>query len=290
MYGIYFFPRSLLCYQMIILKLIKVNLITFLYHQVEMQDFNISAVDKLLNGLKNTVSSVRKSFERIYNRGDYIPLISVNNRKLEKKLKTYNYIDLEKFKIYRPMGLEANYFDLLNVIEEIQVDLLTIEERVLVPFLKWSGEVLNRPEKLSRVTINRELRFMDVPLCNKRLDGLFNKDDTGDVYEYSKAFQSNGQVMEVIKEANRLINEQNKLPPKELLKKTSGVYDRADVLVRRCKTISDDSLCSRESKKVMSDVFFDIGEEMSLYGRLSYNLMSTQVALTDTAEKILKMS
>ena len=128
---------------------------------------------------------------------------------------------------------------------------------------------------------------MDVPSCNRRLDKLFDSNDTGDAFEYGRAFQSNGEVLEIIDRLNYLIEKQNKLPPKVLLKKTQQLYDRADVLVRRCKVITDDNLCSKESRKVMSTVFYDIASELTLYGRLSYNLISTQSALTDSLEKII---
>ena len=108
----------------------------FLNRQVEMEAFKLSAVSKILNGLSNSITSFGKTIDRLYNRVDYIPLLSINTKKLKKNLDTYNYLDLQDFKIHRPIGLTSSYTTLLDLIDEIQVDLLDIEDRVITPFLK----------------------------------------------------------------------------------------------------------------------------------------------------------
>lgn len=129
----------------------------FLYRDVSNEDFNLSALTKMLRNIGKTVDVVKDIFEKTYNKHDYIQLLSVDIRKLSSKLDAYNYTDLSEIKIFKPLGMKGTYNDLLTNVETVQEDLIRIEERVFNPYLLWSGEVLNSPEKISRITINRKL-------------------------------------------------------------------------------------------------------------------------------------
>ena len=261
----------------------------FLHREVSNEDFNLSALTKMLSNVGKTVDLVKEVFEKTYNKHDYIQLLSVDIRKLSSKLDSYNYTDLAEIKIFKPLGMKGTYNDLLTNVETVQEDLIRIEERVFNPYLLWSGEVLNAPEKISRITINRRIDFLNVKKSNELLDKNFSELDTGDVSLFGDAFESNHMMIDVAKRLNPLIEIQNTLPPKVIMEKLKTINERSESLIRLCKTQKDNMMCSRESRKVMADVFYDIGMELTLYGRLSYILMSTQTAMEDSIDKLLAM-
>lgn len=261
----------------------------FLYEITSVEKFNASSTLSILNKVVSTASDVKEKISRLLNRYDYVQFIDVNKRKLYKKLEKYNYLDLQEVHVFKPIGLKSPYIDLLTTIKAVQEDLLSIDQRVLTPFLKWSGEVLNSPQKLQRLNVDKEMFFLDTKKYNKYLDKHFNENDNSDVAKFGFLFQSSKQMLDIVNLFNEIVAIQNQLPAKKLLKMVDDIAKRAEMLLRRCQIDKDSQLCSSASKKVIADVLYDIGTEVTLYSRLSYNIISAQGAIEDSANKILSM-
>lgn len=262
----------------------------FLYEIASVEKFDTSSTLSILNKVVSTASDVKEKISRLLNRYDYVQFIDVNKRKLYKKLEKYNYLDLQEVHVFKPIGLKSPYIDLLTTIKAVQEDLLSIDQRVLTPFLKWSGEVLNSPQKLQRLNVDKEMFFLNTKKYNKYLDKHFNKNDNSDVAKFGDLFQYSKQMLDIVNLFNEIAAIQNQLPAKKLLKMVDDIAKRAEMLVRRCQIDKDSQLCSSASKKVIADVLYDIGTEITLYSRLSYNIISAQGAIEDSANKILSMS
>ena len=261
----------------------------FLYEIASVEKFDATSTLSILNKVVSTASDVKEKLSRMLNKYDYVQFIDVNKRKLYKKLEKYNYLDLQDVHVFKPIGLKTSYMEFLTTIKAVQEDLLSIDQRVLTPFLKWSGEVLNSPEKLQRLNVDKEMFFLDIKKYNKYLDKHFNVNDNSDVAKFGDLFQSSKQMLDVVNLFNNIASKQNTLPAKKLLQMVDSVAKRAEMLVRRCQIDKDSLLCSNASKKVIADVLYDIGTEITLYSRLSYNIISSQGAIEDSSNKILSM-
>lgn len=260
-----------------------------LYETASLEKFDSRSSIPLLSKVVSTLSSVKNNFDKWLNKYDYIQKVEINKRKLEKKLDNYNYLDLKEVSVYKPIGLTVPFIKLLETIENIQEQLLDIEQRLIRPYMLWSGQILNNPEKLQRLSVNEVITFLDTKTYNKLLDSLFDPNDVNSLEKFGKLFESNTQALEVLDRANQIIMNQNQLPPKKLLKTVDEASKRTEMLIRRCQFAKDSPLCSAASKKVIADVLYDMGVEVTLYSRLSYNIISTQVALTDSFDKIIEL-
>lgn len=260
-----------------------------LYKIASLESYSLESSIPLLSKVTSTLAGIKHNFDKWLNKYDYIKEIDINKRKLEKKLKTYNYTDLREITVYKPIGLNVPYIKLIETVAGIQSLLLDIDKRLLHPYMIWTGEILNNPEKLERLNVNQVIEFLDTSVCNKTLDKLFDQNDVNSIGKYGKLFESNTQVLEVMNKTNDIIKLQNKLPPKDLMRMVDNASKRTEMFIRRCVSAKDSPLCSDSSKKVIADVLYDMGVEVTLYSRLSYNIISTQTALQDSFEKIISM-
>lgn len=251
--------------------------------------FNLEYVGMMSKAAMASVASGYRKLLALINTRSHIKVVSYNIKKVDKQLNTYNYLDLSELIIFRPIGLKASYVELINALEAVQSDVLTINERILTPFSKWTGELINDPTKLQRVTINQHFEFINSDNYNKTLDKLFNANDTRDRVKYGSLFKSNKQVVDSMVLLNDVINRQNELPAKELLKMVEAAAARTELLTQRCADNKVSEICSEASKKIISDVLYDIAQEITLYSRLSYLIISTRNALDDSIDKLLSL-
>ena len=251
--------------------------------------FNLDYVRMKSKAMMAGIASGYHKLLALANTRSYIKVVSYNIKKVDKQLSTYNYLDLSELIIFRPIGLKASYVELINALEAVQSDVLTINERILTPFSKWTGEIINDPTKLQRVTVNQHFEFINSDNYNKTLDKLFNANDTRDRVKYGSLFKSNKQVVDSMVMLNDVINRQNELPAKKLLKMVETAAARTELLTQRCSDNKASGICSEASKKIISDVLYDIAQEITLYSRLSYLIISTRNALDDSIDKLLSL-
>ena len=251
--------------------------------------FNLEYLNTLNRTLTASLYGGYKKLMALASARNYIKVVSYNIKKIDKQLDTYKYADLSELIIFRPIGLKTTYAELITALEAVQSDVLSINDRILTPFSKWTGEIINDPTKLQRVTINQHFEFINADNYNKVLDKLFNANDTRDRVSYGSLFKSNKQVIESMVMLNDVIDRQNDLPANKLLKMVENAAKRTDLLTQRCSDKNSVGICSEASKKIISDVLYDIAQEITLYSRLSYLVTSTRNALDDSIDKLLSL-
>lgn len=251
--------------------------------------FNMEYLNTLSRVIMASYYSGYKKLMALASARNYIKVVSYNSKKIDKQLDIYKYAELSELIIFRPIGLKATYVELITALEAVQSDVLSIDERILTPFSKWTGEIINDPTKLQRVTINRHFEFINADNYNKVLDKLFNANDTRDRVSYGSLFKSNKQVVDAMVMLNDVVNRQNDLPAKKLLKMVETAAKRTELLTQRCSDKNISGICSEASKKIISDVLYSIAQEITLYSRLSYLIISTRNALDDSIDKLLSL-
>ncbi len=251
--------------------------------------FNIEYYQAMSRVMVAQFTQAYKKIVTLINTKDYIKVIPYNIKKLDKQLNTYKYVDLSELIIYRPIGLKVPYIELINALEAVQSDVLTIDERILTPYSKWCGEIINSPKKIERITINQQFEFINSDNYNKVLDKLFDPDDTRDRVNYGSLFKSNKQVIDSMVMLNDVVERQNDLPAKKLLNMVQTSAMRTEILTQRCSDKNISGICSTASKKIIADVLYDIAKEITLYSRLSFLIISTANALSESIDKILSL-
>lgn len=210
-------------------------------------------------------------------------------RNMDKKLKEYDYFDLTATTAYRPVGMGVNYRIALEALADAQGEVLTIEKRMVKPFIKWSGKALTKPETLANLNQGMPFETIDAKEINDKLDALFSTDSTSDECKYEQVLENNSQWDDIVKNLNNVIDNQNKLSSKKMTGLLNDCVKRADLLVKRIRENPEKYAVSAASKEKLSQLVFRMAEEFTLYSRLNFIITSLARSINDTVKKIESM-
>lgn len=252
-------------------------------------------VDEKLPGF---VASVRTFFQNVVRSAPKFHV--VDNRNLVRNLKDgkVQYTDIAKLSIYVPPGLSCDYLTWLDTLEEAADITLTIEERVLDPFLSWVGLLASDDSRMLSRRVkegladtefaNLEQIKSDIDQCHDRR----GKDEApyGDVLSRNKDWDA------VIERTNTLNERTARVNPSTIHEKTETLVGYLESL---SKALSDPDyvdklndeygkLFNRDIVQTLSQMTYDVALEIEFFSVYVYYLETTTQAVEDSIAKLRK--
>ena len=247
------------------------------------------SIANLADRFVDNIGNVRYTLRKLLDSSPNISYVTYPRKEMDRFLDKFQYLDLSNISVYKPVGLKVTYLETLECVTEVQTLVLTMPERVITPFMKWSGEVLTRPELLQRLGSSHPFNFIDALALNTKLDKLFDSNSISDSYPYSSAVKRNNDWPQFAAGINATVDFNNELNAAELKSYVDEVSARIDLIVKRVSEEPERYNLSTPSRKVLSDVVRFMAAEVTLYARVNYVLTSLVKASNDTIHKLLKM-
>ena len=239
-------------------------------------------LDKFTSGMRRSISDKILAIKTI---GKF----NYPTKDMGRFLKVNPYDTIMNLTIFKPSGLNVSYMEALNTIERHHESAISVEKRLLDPFIKWSAEMLTDPSKLSELSSLQSLNMIEVETINDDLDKLFDLTSKTDMGEYSDLIKRNSEWRDVARSIRILINRQNRLKPSRLIGKVDKASEAVNKIISYCRTNPDIHVCSEYSRGQMADMVFAMGKEVSLVSRMYHLIRAMVTAVEDSAEKLTNL-
>ena len=245
---------------------------------------SMDTISRIRGLMDSTISKIRDALSNF----NIIDPLNYPTKEFNKYLKNNRYESLLDVDVYRPTGMTAGYLDAVKLLTEHHDEVVSINERLLIPFIKWAAEAITYPSNLQNLTDNKTLKMIDVDLINDRLDSLYNLEDKSDKAPYSAMIKRNSDWPVIVKGLRTLVNRQNKLKPGKLRESVDSASSHIDTIIKNCLRYPNKYDCSKHSRAKMADLLYAMGREVSLVSRYHWAVSSLTISIEDTVEKLLK--
>lgn len=208
-------------------------------------------------------------------------------RVVRKELERTSYASLRETKVYVPTGLSVGYKTYLAVLEPCVKVNQGLLPRVLSPFSRWLGELINDPTKLEKLSNTSSIRDFEPHNLDTHLSELgecFEKGKNVNKVPFKQAFSRNADVKEVLAKAEDLTGQFIGIDRKAVIKKVDEIADNLEVLIGYLE--DDDTKVGSEVEQLLSQVAYTVAREVEFYGVMAYHLTQLTTALKDTTDAI----
>jgi hypothetical protein len=250
--------------------------------------------------LPNFVASVQSFFQNMVKSS---PDFHVIEQKLFSQKLTaakMQYTDMAKISLYVPSGMSVSYLDWLKVLEDAAETTLTLESRVLDPFLAWVGLLTSDDSRF----INRrvkdglgDIEFSDLDRLKGAIAECFSR-RVKDERPYGELLGRNKDWDTVVKESNLLTERTARIRPNVIHEKTQQLSHYLETLAGH---LSDPDtvdkfnneygkLFNRDIVSTLADMTYQVAQEVEFFSVYVYYLESTAQAIEDSMVKIQKIA
>lgn len=254
----------------------------------------------LSDKLPGFVASVQSFFQNMVRSAPDYHVI--DQKFFSRKLKDSNvqYTSMSKVSLYIPSGLSVSYLEWLEILNECAEVTLTLEARVLDPFLAWVGLLTSDDSRF----LNRRVKdglgqidFADLDRLKQKIEGAFSR-RYKDERPYGEVLERNKDWDAVIEQINLLNEKTARIRPKVIHEKTatlsqyledlSGHLSDPDVVDRFNTEYK--KLFNRDIISVLAEMTYQVAQEVEFFSVYVFYLESTTQAVEDSVAKIEKLS
>lgn len=219
--------------------------------------------------------------------------------KLHGWLERESYLVLEHAEVFIPRNMSVPYTQYQSVLLKIASELATSRKVLLSQAIATFGYYINSPASLRAHSIRPgEVIGSALPIkANKWLTDAATQMSTclspaqlTDTTSFTKAFQRNGEVAEVVQVAHELYST-------VVLGQSTSIEDEAmqlmDLAEKLFDMIQNDPLYQTVSKPVMDDLVHRLqcaAEWTEFYATYAHQIQQMAVATTDTVAKLTKIA
>lgn len=210
------------------------------------------------------------------------------------------YTDISKISIYVPSGLSVSYLEWLGVLEKCSEATLTIEERVLDPFLTWVALLTSDDSRFTNRRVKdglSEMNFEDLDALKKELGNCFSR-RVKDERSYGDLLDRNKDWDDVIARANLLTEKTARIRPSVIHDKTKQLSQYLDILANH---LSDPDIVEKFDNEYgklfnrgivaeLANLTYQVAQEVEFFSVYVYYLESTTQAIEDSMVKIRKIA
>lgn len=271
------------------------------HHHVVSMAAQVGTTGALLtDSMPSFVASVQSFFQNMVKSS---PELSVIGEKLfARKLKDRNiqYTDMAKVTLYVPSGLNVSYLEWLKVLEDCADETLSIEARVLDPFLSWVGLLVSDDSRFTSRRVRdglTEIEFAELDQLKRSIDKCFSR-RVKDERPYGDLLDRNRDWDTVIERSNLLTERTARVRPREIHKKTLQVSEYLDTLSNHLadpdtvERFNNEygKLFNRGIVETLADMTYRVAQEIEFFSVYVYYLETTSQAVEDSMEKMRKIA
>lgn len=242
--------------------------------------------EQLGQRLGELVSAFGRKTKMFLFQRDAIPALKISSWEIDRVLKKVHYIDLALIEVYVPVGLTVSYREAIDVLSSVQAQVSTIETRLLTPFNRWLGELMNRPSALAELSGQKQFQFLDCEALNHTLNQLFDSQSLSDKATYQAVIARQADWPVVIDQLKALIAQHNALKSLTLSDGVKAISERVDRLLPILKQPEHLAILSEGNKMAFANAVYDIAQEVTLYTRLNFIITSLRKAVHDSFQKL----
>lgn len=254
----------------------------------------------LSDKLPGFVASVQSFFQNLIKSSPEFQTIDVHQLSMKLSKNNIQYTDMAKLSLFVPSGLNVSYLEWLSVLERCAEDTLTLEKRVLDPFLNWVGLLTSDDSRLLNRRVRDgmgEIEFANLDELKKSLDKCFDR-RVKDERSYGSLLSRNKDWDDVVDRTNLLNERTARIRPAVIHEKTEQL---ADYLETMAKHLSDPDVVekfnteyaktfNRDIVSTLADLTYKVAQEVEFFSVYVYYLEATTQAVADSVEKIRKVS
>lgn len=220
----------------------------------------------LFDFISKTAKSIRLVMRKVVNTAVIIeaptPKRAIDFQRL---IENEEWGKISKLRVFVPSKMNGGIGEHLEVLQEQIEKLVTVEQRLLDPLLKFTAEAVASPGVLQQVWVDENLQMLDTDAMKKKLEKTFRADKINEdsPYEsnYGKAF---GIKKEVYRTADRL---------KDMLETAASVD--LGIIIEKEKELSD-----------LIDDIVDIGDSVEINKQVAVKLANAVQAAAIELEYI----
>lgn len=258
---------------------------------------SLSTYVKRFNDIR-LFAGLKSRLNEIFSNGDYIEgyIQPTVNPKVIKWLTDVGYPNLKQFTVYVPLSLSSNVSQYLDVLEDNNRVLSTIDAGLLTPATNLFGMLLNQPELLnSKSPIVEQITKAD--LFNVDIDKLkgsiakcFDKNAPSDQMTFTRAYSRIGDLESAAKRISAMQDNIGRSGIETVRQKSDAMFDTAMALAKEFKSNSNYSNVSKKISDQIAQYLFKCALWIELYGVHIQQLTIMAAAIKDTSAKVLKAS
>lgn len=215
--------------------------------------------------------------------------ILVDSRKLESLFRQVDYVKASPLSVYVPAGFAGYWTDYIDVLENGQAVLNSMQSELIKPFEMWLGLVLNSPDMLKDLTPPAGIaRFKAPDLEKLRKDfGRFNTGTSNTESTYGRVVKRHADIPLITRDLNNVNQHFASISRADLIKQVTSITKLLDTLLENAKRYPEEYQVSGPNAKLLADMTYYVAQEISFYTTFGYFLEAFTRAVDDSYKRLV---
>lgn len=216
----------------------------------------------------------------IFSKPEYIPSLF----KIKNDVLKLTFIDLANSQIFIPPGLNVQYLQYIDALDDSMIVIENIEKGVLNPFARWLGESISDPEKLSKFRsgmVIADFKPSGTAALSKRLGSCFTMGATKNKGEFKNYIKRVNDIPIIYTKASAIIDRVNKMEFKKLGKKINEVVSKLNSVEQIINNAEGEEVLSYQNREIIAKLCVAVAEELEFMGVVCYQLTVLANALRE---------
>jgi len=254
----------------------------------------------LTESLPGFVASVQSFFQNMVKSSPDFHVIEQKLFSHKLTASKIQYTDMAKVTLYVPSGLSVSYLEWMKVMDDCSQTTLTLETRVLDPFLTWVGLLTSDDSRFTNRRVKdglADIDFADLDRLKESIGQCFDR-RVKDERPYGELLDRNKDWDTVIEESNLLTERTARIRPSVIYEKTQQLSHYLETLATHLSDPDTVDKFNNEYKKLfnrdivsaLADMTYKVAQEVEFFSVYVYYLESTAQAIEDSMVKIKKVA